>query len=291
MKNIENLANRLEEARKSANVSAENAAKALGVTPQLILDWENGIGFPGLQLFADIAEIYGVTTDWLLSGELPSKEVIQVTTNLSNRFFNEEKMYTYISAFCNAKGFYQTMRCLPYAREKHKGQYRKENGGEQVPYIYHPLLMACQALAMGLYDDDLLSTCLLHDVCEDCGVNPMDLPVSDTCKKAVIALTKPDDFVKTPANYKAYYDSVRENRIASFVKILDRCQNLSGMSSCFDDTHMAKYILETENYIYPLIRYCRANYPELDNPLFLVKYHMTSVIETIKHYMKNKTEV
>ena len=97
-------------------------------------------------------------------------------------------MATYVGAYCNAKHLYQTRR----------------------------------ALALGLEDDDLLSACLLHDVCEDCGVKPEELPVSDAAKEAVRLLTKPEIFEKTDKDETAYYNGIAGNRIATMVKLLDR---------------------------------------------------------------------
>ena len=83
----------------------------------------------------------------------PSKEVEEVTENLSDRLFSEAKMKTYITAYCNAKHFYETKRALEYALAMHEGQFRKKGHSlERIPYIYHPLLLTCHALALGLED-------------------------------------------------------------------------------------------------------------------------------------------
>ena len=86
-----------------------------------------------------------------------------IEKELSDRLFDEERMYAYIEAYAAEHHLEQTMRVLPYAREKHSGQFRK--GKDKVPYIYQPLLVACQALALGPDDDDMISAALLHDVC------------------------------------------------------------------------------------------------------------------------------
>lgn len=73
-----------------------------------------------------------------------------------------------MKTYAAVKNMPQTSKVLPFAREAHSGQVRK--GKDSVPYIYHPLLIACHALALGMDDDDIISTALLHDVCEDCGI-------------------------------------------------------------------------------------------------------------------------
>ncbi len=201
---------------------------------------------------------------------------------LSDRLFDEKRMYTYVKSYAVAKKLYQTAKTLPYTRKMHEGQVRK--GEDAVPYIYHPLLLTCHALALGFEEDDLLSTCLLHDVCEDCGVKPEDLDVNEETRTAVALLTKNKEVTKaSEEGLKAYYDALSENRIASIVKLLDRCNNVSGMATSFTEKHMAQYIQETEKYIYPLMSLTSDKYPEYSNQIFLIKYHMTSVIESVRH--------
>ncbi len=218
----------------------------------------------------------------------PAAVILDVTSDLSDRLFSEVKMATYIGAYCNAKQFYRTSRALSFAKEKHGGQFRRlGHSNERIPYINHPLLLTCHALALGLEEDDLLAACLLHDVCEDCGVEPEELPASEETKEAVRLLTKPETFRKIDEDQTAYYNGIAENRIATMVKLLDRCQNVSSMATSFSDKHMANYIKETKEYIHPLMETARVKYPEYTNQLFLIRYHMNSVLEALLHHMKS----
>lgn len=54
---------------------------------------------------------------------------------------------------------------LDFAYQAHKGQEREEG----VPYIVHPLDVMRQVVQWGITDENLLITCLAHDVIEDCG--------------------------------------------------------------------------------------------------------------------------
>ncbi|MCR4706745.1 MAG: helix-turn-helix domain-containing protein [Clostridiales bacterium] len=285
---MEALASRLVEARKNCGLTQAQVAEKLFLTTQSVSSWECGNSIPDTEKIPEIAALYGVTTDWLLSGRLPSAEILEVTSNLSDRLFSEARMATYVSAYCNAKKLYETKRALAFAKEKHNGQYRKPgHGDERIPYIYHPLLLVCHALALGLEEDDLLSACLLHDVCEDCGVSPEELPVSEEAREAVRLLTKPEHFSKTEKEYHAYYDGIGGNRIASIVKLLDRCNNVSSMATSFSDERMAEYIKETQEYIHPLMEKARDEYPQYSNALFLIRYHMNSVLEAMRHHMRS----
>ena len=99
--------------------------------------------------------------------------------------FNSEKMYTYLRGLATGAGMKQTLKAMSFARDKHSGQLRKS--GE--PYIVHPLMMACNAVSIGIRDDTVIATILLHDVCEDCAVSLSELPVDDRVRNAVDLMT------------------------------------------------------------------------------------------------------
>ncbi|MBQ2803014.1 MAG: helix-turn-helix domain-containing protein [Lachnospiraceae bacterium] len=157
------FAQRFAEARKRAKMTQADVAEKLNISFQAISLWERGETTPDIEKLPEIAALFQVSTDWLLSVEDENELILDIQESLSDRLFNEEKMYTYIKTYATIKHLHQTIKVLPYARELHKGQYRK--GKDKVPYIYHPLLIACHALALGLDDDNLISTALLHDVC------------------------------------------------------------------------------------------------------------------------------
>lgn len=223
-----------------------------------------------------LSDLFSAGIDWLLDGKNAGTVSMEFQDVLEDRLFNEDRMYTYIKTYSGIKGMEQTSKILPYVRELHKGQIRK--GKDRVPYIYHPLTMACHALALGLEDDNLVSAILLHDVCEDCGVTVDVLPVNDNTKRVVALVTKGADY-----NEQEYYQNILTDAQATMVKLIDRCSNVSGMSAGFTKKKLTSYIKETEEYIYPLIQKAKSEYPMYSNQLFLIKYHISSVLEAVKH--------
>lgn len=266
---------RLTNARKDKGFTQSDVAEKINVSFQAVSLWERGETTPEIDKLVDIASLYQVSLDWLLTGKTEERVLLDFQDSLSDRLFNEDRMYTYVKTYASVKNLYQTSKVLPYARELHKGQVRK--GKDKVPYIYHPLLIACHALALGLDDDNIVSAALLHDVCEDCGVAVDDLPVNDLTKEAVSLLTKDSSVDK-----EQYYQLISQNPIATMVKLLDRCNNVSGMAAGFSKEKLVEYIKETESVVYPLLQKAKSEYPMYSNQVFLIKYHMTSVIEAIK---------
>ena len=192
--------------------------------------------------------------------------------------FNCDKMYTYLRGFASGAEMKETLRALSFAREKHSGQLRKS--GE--PYISHPLIMACNAVSMGIKDDSVVATILLHDVCEDCGVALSELPVSDKVKRAVELMTFSvmDGETKEIATNR-YYNMILQSREATLTKLIDRCHNVSSMAGTFSVEKLKAYIEETRQYVLPLLRKAKSRYPEDSDELFLLKYHIVSVVDSI----------
>ena len=200
---------------------------------------------------------------------------------LRDRMFSEENMYNFVMRAASDRKFDQTLKALPAMRKFHEGQTRK--GKEHVPYIYHPLTAACHALALGIEEDDILAAVLLHDVCEDCGVEPEALPVNENIQKTVAEVT----FRIFPGESREqakerYFRNISCSRNAIVVKILDRCHNISTMATGFPRERMAAYIDETEKYVLPLVNLLKVTYPEFYNAAFLLKYQMMSVLESLK---------
>lgn len=282
------FAARMVKARSNVNMTQSFVAEKLEVTPQAVSAWERGEYAPDISKLKDLAKLYGVTLDWLLNGKEPDAAVVKATENLSDRLFDEQRMYTYIKSYATAKGLHQTRSILSYVRDMHKDQVRK--GKDKVPYVNHPLSLACHAIALGLDEDNLLSAALLHDVCEDCHVDAEALPVNDATRWSVSLLTKNKEVTRSSEEgLLDYYRRLSEDRIALMVKLLDRCNNISNMASAFTVEKMASYIIETEENIYPLFEIADKNYPQYANQIYLIRYHMTSVIEALRQLMgKNK---
>lgn len=60
--------NRFKEARLKAHMSQKAAAISLGIKPPSMSGWESGDSKPTLENLKAMAELYGVTVDYLLGG-------------------------------------------------------------------------------------------------------------------------------------------------------------------------------------------------------------------------------
>lgn len=262
--------------RKREGLTQAQLAEKLDVSFQAVSSWERGEYLPETEKLGRLAKVLNTTVSRIVEDfERPDWE-------LHDRVFNEEHMYTYLKTVLAAKNLTQAFRVLPMARDWHAGQTRKGNAG--VPYIVHPLTMACHALAMGIEDDEILAAILLHDVVEDCGAKLEDLPVNDDVKKIVRLVSYPEGRDKAKIKPE-YYRRIGDNPKASLVKCIGRCNNLSTMVIGFTREKMATYAVETEKYVWPLLENLRKTQPQWSSAAWLLKYQMANIIETVKRLL------
>ena len=202
---------------------------------------------------------------------------------LHDAMFSVDHMLNRVQKHAQERQYELTLRAIRIMKKYHEGQFRKSNTGEKIPYIIHPLMLACHAFALGIGEDDLIATCLLHDVLEDCAATPADLEMPPEVLDAVrlISFNMIDGLSKEESK-AIYYSEIGKNRLASIVKLLDRCNNISTMATGFNKKKMAEYIDETEKYILPLLNTVKHGYDEYVDAAFLLKYQMLSVMETLK---------
>lgn len=119
------LAERLVEARKRCGLTQSAVAQQLDVSAQAVSSWERGETMPDIMKLPELAGMYGVSVDWLLDGAEVAADIAEVTARLSDRLFDEERMYTYVKTYATLRGMTQTLRVLPLVRQLHRNQVRK----------------------------------------------------------------------------------------------------------------------------------------------------------------------
>ncbi len=192
---------------------------------------------------------------------------------------NTEKMYTFLRGYCEARNLSNSLLALPYARLMHEGEKRKS--GES--YLIHPLGVASYGINIGLNSDEMIATSLLHDVMEDTQSNLSDLPINNDIKRNVQLLTfKRNMLLAKKDALQCYYDAIKDSEVATFVKLLDRYNNLFSMAQVFTLPKIIEYTKETEDFIYPLIEEAKKRYPLRREELNILKINITSLINAVE---------
>ena len=208
-------------------------------------------------------------------------------------YYSDDSMKMFLEKAVKDADFCQSVRALEFAESAHKDSppRKMRDSDVSVPYINHPFTLACHAFALGIATDDLISALLLHDVCEDCGIRPEELEVSDECREAVELVTNiryvfEDGAWRTEKkDMDAYFSAIGGNKTAALVKCIDRCNNVSCMALGMPKAWIEEYIAETEKYVYPLLEAVRA-VPEWEGAYWLLSYQIFSHIESAKCYIK-----
>ena len=266
--------------RKELGMTQQELAESLDVSFQAVSAWERDEYLPETEWLKPLAMALSTTVSWLME----ETNAPEPHWELHDALYSLENMKKKVRFTAQAKNMSQTLKALKQMEQYHEGQTR--NGKDKIPYIHHPLMMACHALAMNLDDDDLIATILLHDVVEDCGAKVDDLDVSDAVRKAVSLVSFHEIEGMTKAEAKAqYFAHIREDRIAAMVKIIDRCNNVSTMATAFSKDRMIRYIDETEQYILPMIDHVKHTWEEYYDAVFLLNYQIRSLLETQKRLL------
>ena len=74
-----NIGEKVYQLRKAKGYSQEELAELLGVTRQAVSKWELGSSTPELESVVELAKLFGVTTDYLLTDTQPSPEKTEKT--------------------------------------------------------------------------------------------------------------------------------------------------------------------------------------------------------------------
>lgn len=274
------IGSRIFERRTELKMTQQTLAEAVGVSFQAVSSWERDEYLPDTDKLKIIAGALSTKISWLFEEEgiEPSR------WELHDAMFSVDHMMKKVRDYAHARDMQNTLTALQVMEKYHSGAYRKgRDGAEKVPYIIHPLMLACHAFALGIADDVVVPVCLLHDVLEDTEAEPEDLGMPEEVVEAVKLVSFDKNCAPTEEEAEAlYYDRIATNRVAAIVKLLDRCNNISTMATGFTREHMADYIDETEQYVLPLLTKVKHGYDEYYNAAFLLVYHMRSILETLK---------
>jgi len=172
---------------------------------------------------------------------------------------SEAELRSELMQYFDEKNFSEAKRALEYASLMHEGQKRR-NGQ---PFIIHPLYVAKIIIDVSTsVEEDLLSVALLHDVCEDCGTEPENLPFGKVAQDAVRRMTFKYDFAendskaeklrKKTAIKRATFAGMIDDPIALICKGADRYHNLATIEE-LEECDIVKNVLETHRLLLPVM--------------------------------------
>lgn len=263
--------------RKNLKLTQEQLAELLDVSVQNVSSWERDMYAPAAGKFGLLAEVLQVS-----AGKLLESDVRVGQWELRDEMFSTDNLYRQVLDYIAGQGLPQSMQALPQMKKLHDGQYRRGEG--EVPYVHHPLMMAWHAISMGIGEDEVLAVILLHGVRRNCDIMPEQIAceLSKEVLQALHILYLPPD---APERKAAYYDGLRESHLAALVRCIDWCNKISTAAVGLPKEKLYDYIEDTEEYILPLLEYVQQNSLQYYRAVFLLKYQILSVTESLKRIL------
>ena len=81
---LEELGRRIRAQREKRGLKQQDLANALRVSPQAVSKWERGENAPDIGLLGPLANLVGVTTDFLLAADIGGRDVFEATVLASS---------------------------------------------------------------------------------------------------------------------------------------------------------------------------------------------------------------
>lgn len=81
---LQDLAKRIRGQREKRGLKQQDIANALGISPQAVSKWERGENAPDIAVLASLAQLLGVTVDWLLAAHEARRDVFEAAVLVSS---------------------------------------------------------------------------------------------------------------------------------------------------------------------------------------------------------------
>lgn len=200
-----------------------------------------------------------------------------------------EKNKTFIRAWMTGRNYFNGVAAMNYAEKFHKG-LRKDG---QTPEFEHQISQAQFVRTLEphlIYKEETFVTVFLHDTREDYGIGHEEMVVrfGELAAHAIEKMTK--KFRDTVKSKEEYYNALAMCPIASIAKGADRIHNMSSMVGVFTTEKQQSYITEVRDYILPMIKEAKRNFPTQEAAYESVKQMLLQQIDLIEalHAVKSK---
>ena len=173
---------------------------------------------------------------------------------------NYDKMKISIRGYLIGMGYYKAVEAMNFAEKYHNGT-RKDGNHEfshQVSQanLYRTYLPHVRQKELGFI------LIFLHDIVEDkdISLDEIEAKWGIEARYVVDKLTKEYRGHKKPNN--VYYNDIADCPVSSIGKGIDRVHNLTTMLGGFKPQKRIEYIQETQEYVLPMLKQARRNFPD-----------------------------
>lgn len=192
-----------------------------------------------------------------------------------------QKRLIWLRGFLQGRRYYRALDALKFAGRFHTG-LRKDGVtpilDHMVSIVEHVVTLAVPECDM----EDLVVVVLLHDVREDHNVSDDEIRrrFGARVADAVECLTKEFRGVKKPI--AIYFEEISLNRLAAIAKGGDRFHNQNTMTNVFKLHKEREYVLETQEWFFPMLKEARRNFPDIELVFQNLKTSLASQVHLIE---------
>ncbi len=148
----------------------------------------------------------------------------------------------------------QTASILDAAMDFMKFRHGSQTRSHGTPYWTHPAAVSVimQNECPVKQSEEVITSALLHDILEDTDTEVDE--INDKFGEKIASIVKTLTKNKEISDTKNYFKGIKSSSIeAKIIKTCDRIHNLREIHLTNDEKRIKKYILETEEYIIPII--------------------------------------
>ncbi len=250
------LGKQIRQFRKQSGMTQTQLAERLGVSFQAVSSWENEEYMPDPDRLTELARCLGVGVNRLLEEtQLPD-------WTLRERLSDEQHMHTQLKTALRLGNYANAYRALGHVDE------RCEKDLKPAGRAMHT---TCHALALGIASDELLTLLLLGGYAEETGIPALDLPVPAEYREPL------REFLAR--NTSSGSDEVR------LARCIDGVYSLSTAAIGLTREETAEAVEAAEREILPQLKTLKNDRPEWNNAVYLLRYQVLALIETLKRLL------
>ena len=181
------------------------------------------------------------------------------------------KLKPAVTAYLEGKGYFKALDAMRLGEKYHTG-VRKYLVTKE---FHHQICMAAYSRTLSIpidIDEDVYVAIFLHDLVEDYKISKELFPHYSMFYISEV-------LSKTGETTERYYSRLGEYLVAAIVKGIDRSHNLSTMVGIFSQEKQQKYITETREFVIPMLKIARQNFPQYVNVFYNLKHVLLLQVE------------
>lgn len=179
----------------------------------------------------------------------------------------------YILGYNQALKNFLAVKALYFVVDKYEGKKRDD---KRTDASEHSIRVCRMLVMLGITDDATLAAALLHDTVEDKKATIQEIKklFGERVSYLVDLLTRKEGMTR-----EEYVVQVESDPDACLIKAADRLCNVDDMTEVFALERLIRYVQETENQIFPMMKRARRRYPEYSKALIICRDAMKPVIK------------